>query len=78
MLQDCISNEYSDNKWILSRENKDQLSIDLQKAVDPAEFENYKFKLGIYYSFDRELPAEAITAKGSQIFELDMNNLYDC
>ena len=23
MLQDCISNEYSDNKWILSRENKD-------------------------------------------------------
>ena len=78
MLQDCISNEYSDNKWILSRENKDQLSIDLKKAVDPDEFQNYKFKLGIYYSFDRELPAEAITATGAQFFELDLNYLYDC
>lgn len=45
--------------------------------MDP-EISNYRFKLGVYYSFDRELPAEAITASGSQLMELDLNYLYDC
>lgn len=77
MLQDSISNEYSDDKWILSRENKNQLSHDLIESMNPDNV-RYKFKLGIYYQFDRELPAEAITASGAQYKELDLNYLYDC
>lgn len=46
--------------------------------MDPLKSKNYHFKLGIYYSFDRALPAEAITASGMQYKELDFNNLYDC
>jgi len=78
MLQDCVANEYSDDKWILSEENKNQLRLDLIKAMDPDYSDSYQFELGIYYSFDRNLPAEAITASGMQMKKLDLNFLYDC
>lgn len=62
-LQDCIANEYSDKLWDISERSKLQLKRDLLKAVDTKN-PNYDVKLGIYYSFNRELPATAKNAKG--------------
>jgi hypothetical protein len=40
------------------------LRQDLAKAIDP-DNDDYKFKLGIFYNFNRALPEEAITASGA-------------
>lgn len=77
MLQECIANEYSDGEWDLSVENKVQLTKDLRKAIDK-DNNDFTFKLGIYYEFARELPADYRKALGTQYKTLNMSNKFDC
>lgn len=64
MLQECIANEYSDELWGLSVDNKVSLKEDLKKAMDDTN-NDFFFKLGIFYEFERDLPAENKVAKGA-------------
>ena len=77
MLQECIANEYSDGEWDLSQDNKVQLTQDLQKAMD-TENNDFTFKLGIFYEFTRELPADFRKSEGTQFKTLNMSNKFDC
>jgi len=77
MLQECIANEYSDGEWDLSQDNKVQLTEDLQKAMD-TENNDFTFKLGIFYEFTRELPADYRKTSGTQYKTLNMSNKFDC
>jgi len=53
------------------------LAGDLQRAVSQAD-PDFEFKLGLYYSFDRALPATAQTARSHQHKSLDRTYLPDC
>jgi hypothetical protein len=69
-LQDCIASEYADRTWEISSKDKEMLAKDLQRAVgrrnSAAGTEHeFVFKLGLYYSFDRALPALARTARSN-------------
>lgn len=67
-LQDCIASEYADRTWEISSKDKEMLAADLQRAVGPRKAgteHEFVFKLGLYYSFERALPALARTARSN-------------
>jgi len=53
------------------------LAGDLQRAVS-GEHEEFVFNFGLYYAFERALPATARTAKGHQYKTLNTTLLADC
>lgn len=73
-LQDCIASEYADRTWEISSKDKEMLAADLQRAVSPRKAgteHEFVFKLGLYYSFERHLPALARTASSNQTKSLN-------
>jgi hypothetical protein len=64
----------------LSQGKKEQWINEMTKTFDTsnATQSNAEFKLAIDYKFERELPKENKTTKGSQEKTLDLNFYYDC
>ena len=61
------------------------LADDLQRAVNGTRINgtwvqepDFVFNFGLYYAFERPLPATARTARAQQYKTLDMTHLADC